>query len=86
MKNKELADKKVFEEKKKVIVDKIENLNALQASLRHRIVDLEKKKNDLSESKYQRHKNKFSKKLEKIRGKIHEMECKLEDIKHSCKQ
>jgi hypothetical protein len=83
MKNKKLVDKKVFEKKKKIIVEKIENLNAVQSSLRHRIADLEKKKNDLSDSKYQRHKNKFSKKLENIRGKIHELECKLEDIKHS---
>jgi len=83
MKNKKLVDKKMIDEKKKAIVDKIEDLNAMQSSLRHRIQDLEKKKKDFSENKYQRHKKKFSKKLEKTRGKIHELEGKLEDIKHS---
>ena len=86
MKNKDIVNKKIFDGKKKAIVDKIENLNALQSSLRHRILDLEKKKNDLSESKYQRHKKKFSKKLNKMREKIHDLEGELEDIKHSGEQ
>lgn len=83
MKNKDIVNKKMFDQKKKAIVDKIEDLNALQSSLRHRILDLEKKKKDIPESKYQRHKQKFSKKLEKVRAKIHDFEGELENIKHS---
>ena len=82
MKNKKIVNKKILDGKKKAIVDKIEDLNCLQASLRHRTLDLEKKKNDFSESKYQRHKKKFSKKMEKIREKIHNLESELENIKH----
>jgi hypothetical protein len=83
MKNKEIVNKKILDGKKRTIVNKIEDLNCLQASLRRRTMDLEKQKNDLSESKYQRRKEKFSKKLEKIREKIHTLESELENIKHS---
>jgi hypothetical protein len=83
---KETVNKKILKDKKKAIIEKIEDLNAVQSSLRHRLLDLEKKKNDLSESKYQRHKKKFTKKVEKIRGKIHDLEGKLETIKHSNKK
>jgi hypothetical protein len=83
MKNKEIANKKILDGKKKAIVGKIEDLNCLQASLRHKTLDLEKQKSNLAESKYQRRKEKFSKKLEKTREKIHDLEKKLENIKHS---
>ena len=65
--------------KKKAIIAKIEDLNAVQSSLRHRIQDLEKKKNELPDKKYHRYKEKFSKKIDKIRGKIHDLELELKE-------
>jgi hypothetical protein len=64
-------------EKKGKIVEKIEDLNQVQASLRHSLHDLDDRKKEYSKEKYEKLKDKYHKKMEKIRNKIHILEGKL---------
>ena len=71
---------KKIEERKHKIIEKIEDLNAVQASLRHRLKSMETRKKELSEKIYKKNQEKLTKKIGKIRKKILDLETRLRQI------
>jgi hypothetical protein len=65
--------------KKQKIIDKIESLNILQASIRKQLKSCEDKHKGYSEKSLERKKRRFNKKLERVRKKIHKLELKLKE-------
>ncbi len=65
--------------KKKKIIDKIETLNILQASIRKQLKSHEDKEKEHSEKSFERKKRRFNKELERVRKKIHKLEIQLKE-------
>lgn len=65
--------------KKQKIIDKIETLNILQASIRKQLKSHEDKEKDYSQKSFERKKRRFNKELERVRKKIHKLEMQLKE-------
>lgn len=69
-----------MEERKRKIIEEIEELNQKRASIKHDLKSFEEKKSDYSKEKYEKVISKYNHRLEKVREKIHKCEDKLKDF------
>ncbi|MGC9554761.1 MAG: hypothetical protein ACP5EK_05565 [Thermoplasmatota archaeon] len=63
-----------MDDKKRKLMEKIEDLNQQRSLAHHDLKNLEARKQDIPEKKYQRLKAKYKKKEDKIRQRIRELE------------
>ena len=69
-----------MDERKRKILEKIDDLNQIRASIKHDFKSFEEKKTEYSNKKYEKLKKKYVQRLEKIRKKIHKLEDELNDF------